>query len=153
MKVLIDASVMMDVLLPFRERHQKAQSLIQLISKLGGSLVIPGHAYFEYTTALITHYKHQKELFESTALAQTTTNCPIEIVTLSGPYVDKLIRGLMGGPLPDLKSQDLIYFCVSRDQGMTLITEDKRLRNVSIKGGLTAWTIDEAIENLQSSTA
>jgi len=52
---------------------------------------------------------------------------------------------MSGKPYPDLKSQDLIYFCIARDRGLTLITEDRKLRNTARRGGIESFDTSETL--------
>jgi len=150
---IVDACVMMDTFLPFRKRHQQAVELLMLLKEYDVKLFIPSHAYFEYATAAITHFKHEPEILQAAPVSpHLLPQCDIEIVALSNEYVLELLNDLQGKPIPDLKSQDMIYFCIARHQSLILITEDKKLRNVSRKGGITVLTILEAIEFLASQT-
>lgn len=146
---LIDACVMIDLVLSFRERHEQAVLLFKRVNERGIKLYIPSHAYFEYAAAVITHFKHEPDkLIASPVKPELLPKCDFEVITLSKDYVDELFSELRGKPQPDLKSQDMIYFCIARRQSLWLITEDKKLRRTAIAGGVTALTISEAITYL-----
>ena len=147
--VLIDSCVMMDAILPFRQDHERASTLLGLLAKAGTVCYIPSHAYFECAVAVITHFKYNPEKLKNHPIdLSAIPNLELKVVTLNDDYVNELWQGLLGKPIPDLKSQDLIYFCVARNRGMPLITQDKKLRKTSRKGGIPSLNIDEALEAL-----
>jgi hypothetical protein len=147
--VLIDSCVIIDALLPFRANHKNASTLLRLLARSGTVCHIPSHAYFEFAVACITHCKNDAEKLRDHPIDQTAfPNLKLEVVALNNAYANELLRGLSGRPIPDLKSQDLIYFCIARDRDMTLITQDRKLRNTSRKGGIAALHVDEALEEI-----
>lgn len=81
--------------------------------------------------------------------ADSVVGCKLEIISLTAEYVESLLNVLIGRKMPDLKSQDLIYFCIARDRGFTLITEDRKLRNMARLGGVEAFETEEMLTNLQ----
>jgi hypothetical protein len=88
---------------------------------------VPSHAYFEYVVACVTHFKREPhKLREHSIPPEMIPNGRLEVVKLDSEYWNHLLRVLSGKPYPDLKSQDLIYFCIACDRGLTLISEDKK---------------------------
>jgi predicted nucleic acid-binding protein len=107
------------------------------------------HAYFEYAVAAITHFKREPEKLRRHPIDLTTMpNLKLQVVKLDNEYVNQLLQTLSGKPIPDLKSQDLIYFCIARDRGLTLITQDRKLRNTARKGGIESFDTSEALQIL-----
>ena len=144
--VLIDSCVLMDALFVFRANHKIASELLHQLAANGIVCYVPSHAYFEYAVTCITHFKREPEKLGEIDRKLLPQGLKLQVVTLSGEYADHLIQRLSERALPDLKSQDLIYFCIARDRGMTLITEDKKLRNTARKGGIESLLAREALE-------
>ena len=142
---LVDACVMMDALLSFRVRHQKAVEFLNKIYEMNGVIYIPSHAYFEYAVTTIIHFKNDNEkLINNDLAADLLPNLKIEVIPLNKEYNEKLLKVMSGSPIPDLKSADMIYFCIARLESLPLVTEDRKLQNQCINGGLIAHTIEEA---------
>jgi predicted nucleic acid-binding protein len=153
--VLIDSNVMMDFLLPFREGHENARKLFELLAQKQTSCLVPSHGYFEYLTTAIIHFKREPDVVTQNPIqALGLPNIQLQVVSLTLDYVNELLDGLKGGPYPDLKSQDMIFFCIARNRGAMLLTNDRKLRNTARKGGIAAFEADEAIaalsQNMQS---
>jgi hypothetical protein len=114
---------------------------------------MPSHAYFEQAVAAIIHFKRDQELLNANPIKPVEIpNLSLKVIALDDIYANQLLQVLHGGPIPDLKSQDLIYFCIARQQALTLLTEDRRLRNVARRGGLNAYHVDEALSLLNKAT-
>lgn len=143
---LIDSCVLMDALFVFRENHKIASELLHQLAAKGIACYVPSHAYFEYAVTCIVHFKREPEKLGAIDRKLIPQGLELKVVTLSGEYADLLIQRLSESALPDLKSQDLIYFCIARDRGMTLITEDTKLRNSARKGGIESLLAREALE-------
>ena len=143
---LVDACVILDILLPFRDRHEKASELVKIFIEKKSKCLIPSHAYFEYAVATIVHWKNDpEEIKKNPPPSNFPAGLLIEVIDLTKIYVDDLFEVMLGQPIPDLKSQDLIYFCIARSKSLPLITEDRKLKKTSKNGGLMAYDIDEAI--------
>jgi predicted nucleic acid-binding protein len=148
--VLIDSCVLMDALLKFRPNHEQASELLDQLPTLGIVCYIPSHAYFEYAVACITHVKRERtKVLAHPIDPKTLPNLRLEVVKLDNEYVNRLLQTLSGKPIPDLKSQDLIYFCIARDRGLALITEDRKLRNTARRGGIESFDTSETLEILR----
>lgn len=150
---LIDSCVMMDALLPFRKQHQSAKTLLEVLAAKGIPCLIPSHAYFEYVVTLIIHFKREPNKVEAPIPPISFPNLQLNVVGLDQQYATVLLNELQASPIPDLKSQDMIFFSIARNRSATLITEDRRLRNISRKGGVRAFEIDEAIAELGATQA
>jgi predicted nucleic acid-binding protein len=147
--VLIDSCVVVDACLEFRINHKDARELLNRMAGAGIVCYISSHAYFEYAVAAITHFKRELEKLRRHPIDLTTMpNLKLQVVKLDNEYVNQLLRTLSGKPIPDLKSQDLIYFCIARDRGLTLITQDRKLRNTARKGGIESFDTSEALRIL-----
>jgi len=147
--ILIDACVLMDAFLEFREKHQCAIQLFKLLRAKGISVHVPSHIFFECTTAVLIHFKRDRELLDAHPVNVGVPDLGLEVISLSLAYVEELLDGLLNGPLPDLKSQDLIYFCIARNQQFTLITEDRKLLNIAKRGGIDSFDIAGALAVLE----
>ena len=148
--VLIDSCVLMDALLKFRTNHKQASELLDQLRTFGVVYYVPSHAYFEYAVACITHVKRERaKVLAHPINPATVPSVRPEVVKLDNEYVNQLLRVLSGKPYPDLKSQDLIYFCIARDRGLTLITEDRKLRNTARRGGIESFDTSETLEILR----
>lgn len=145
---LLDASVMMDAFLGFRERHNRCCALLARLAQLKARCFIPSHAYFEYTTAIVSYAEKEPEKIRS-YVSPTFPDFEFSVISLTQALVEKLSESLHGKPIPNLKSQDLIYFCLARYESMTLITEDRKLRAVCRKADVRAMFIDETLEFLE----
>lgn len=148
--VLIDSCVLMDTYFPFRAGHAEAFELVSQLGTSGTLCYMPSHAYFEQAVACIVHFKREPEKFDAHPLnPNAMPHLNLQVVTLSNEYVNHLLQVLAGQPIPDLKSQDIIYFCIARDRGLTLLTQDRKLRNTVRKGGIDAFDVGEALTMLR----
>ena len=131
-RVLVDSCIFMDVSLPFRAEHSNATLLFRDLHAHGAIVHIPSHAYFEMVTALVVHYKREPDIFRNAPFVDPRSVPPYhtEVVPLDLGYVMHLMAMLQNSPIPDLKSQDMIYFCIAKDKHLTLLTEDRKLRNL-----------------------
>lgn len=145
--VLIDSCVMMDAVMPFRENHATALALMRELADSKVRCLIPSHAYFEYVVTLVVHYKREPHLLGA-PLPDPSLGLGLEVVPLTQEYAVALLDELQLSPLPDLKSQDMIYFCIARNLAATLITQDRKLRNTCRRAGLSAFEPDEALAEL-----
>lgn len=148
--VLIDSCVMMDALMPFRENHEEAKTLFTTLASSGTRCLVPSHAYFEYVVTLLVHYKREPEKLGAPFPDVSFQNLRLEVVSLNEEYVVQLLTELQSSPFPDLKSQDMIFFCIARNRDATLITGDRKLRNTCRKAKIRAFEIEEAIAELQA---
>ena len=149
-RVLIDSCVLLDAYFTFRDGHQQARKLLLHLAETDAVCCMPSHAYFEQAVAAIVHFKREPGVLEQNPIDQTTIpDLKLQIVALDNEYANRLLQTLHGAAIPDLKSPDLIYFCIARDQDLTLVTEDRRLRNVARKDGLRAFHVEEALAILQ----
>jgi predicted nucleic acid-binding protein len=146
--LLIDACVMMDVLLTFRERYGAASRLFQAAKQNETRLHVPAHAWFEYTVTTIVHFKAGDVVDDSIVNRTLSHDFAFNVIALDNQYVQSLLKSIAGRPVPDLKSQDLIYFCIASEKGFPLVTEDAKLRRIAKSAGITAITIDEAEQAL-----
>lgn len=144
--VLIDSCVLLDAFLPFRASHANATGLFEKLDRAGIQCFIPSHSYFECAVACIVHFKADPvQLQNNPATAGSVPHLKLNVVNLSLEYVEKALQVLLVKPIPDLKSSDLIYFCIARKQGLPLITQDRKLRNTARKGGIESFNVDEAL--------
>ena len=139
---------MMDAFFPFREGHHDAVTFLNAIANAGLPCHIPSHAYFEHAVACIIHFKREPEKLDGEVVRDWLPRLQLNVVTLDSAYVGHLIDTLCEAALPDLKSADLIYFCIARDRGLTLVTQDRKLRNTARKGGIRAFHANEALAGL-----
>ena len=147
--ILIDACVMMDALLTFRERHGAASSLLEAAKQNESRLHVPAHAWFEYAVTTIVHFKAGDIADRQVINIAVPHGLSFNVIALNNEYVQLLLRSFAGNPVPDLKSQDLIYFCIASEKGFPLVTEDAKLLRIARAGGIMAMTIDEAIKALK----
>jgi hypothetical protein len=133
---------MLDAFLGFRERHKRCCVLLARLSEVKARCFIPSHAYFEYTTALVSYAVREPARVRD-YVTPALPDFEFSVIGLTRELVETLSGSLHGGPIPNLKSQDLIYFCLARSESMVLVTEDRKLRAVCRKGGINAMFIDE----------
>src|SRR5690349_3697771 len=112
--VLIDSCVLMDAHFDFREGHHRARKLFEALAGADVRCYLPVHAYFELVTATVTHFKREPEKLDEDAV-RIGLPAALHIVPLTAEYVGQLFRELTASPIPDLKSQDMIYFCIARN--------------------------------------
>lgn len=148
--VLVDSCVVLDAAMPFREHHSDATALLRRLSEKSIRCLIPSHAYFEFVAALVVHYKRDSGQV-SVPFPGPGFDLGVEVVPVTHDYALILIGELQLSPVPDLKSQDLIYLCIARNMGLTLITQDRKLRNTCRKAGLNAFEPSEALTALSES--
>jgi rRNA-processing protein FCF1 len=106
----------------------------------------PAHAWAEYAVACITHLKVEPEKLKRHPIQPNAGPAVrLEVIALD----DKLISKILVSPLPDLKASDMLYFLIARHGNLTLVTEDRRLRNVSMNGGVRALSLKSALAHIR----
>ncbi len=144
---LLDACVMMDALLRFRPRHNSALAFVRELAARKATVYIPAHAYAEYVVTCFIHFKNEPgKLVGQPILPSMFPNLPLHVIAID----EKLISKILVSPLPDLKGSDMLYFLIARYDNLTLVTEDKRLRNVSTSGGVRALSLESALLHIRN---
>lgn len=152
--VLIDACAFADALLTFRTDHPRASELFRRLTVSDIVCYVPSHAYFELVVACLTHLKHEPQKLRDHPIdPEVMPELKLKIVNLDNDSANRFLRLLSGGNVPDLKSQDMIYFCIALDRGLTLITQDKKLRHAARNGGIQSFNVSEALEILDRDNA
>jgi hypothetical protein len=137
---------MMDAALSFRRRHGSALALFREFESRKTVVYIPAHSYVEQAVACVTHYKTEvQKLIDHPIRPETVPGVRLEMITIN----EKLISKILVSPLPDLKASDMIYFLIARSGNLTLVTEDRRLRNASLNGGVRALSIQSALAHVR----
>jgi predicted nucleic acid-binding protein len=137
MHFLVDACVILDLALPVRPRHGEALAFFQALAERHGECYVPAHAHFEYAAALITYMKRQPGLIDPATYVRPVAP-PVALTIL--PVTADLVNVLIGVPMPDLKSADMIYFAFGKARGLPLVTEDEHLARQCNAFGVTAYS-------------
>jgi len=137
MRVVIDTSVLIDIFVKSRERHEVAKELSKSLKHHGFVVLVPFHAIFE----LIAAIKNEKQGGRIKFNGQITANMPFKLSALPIDHV--FFKKYFNLNLPYLKANDLIYLSLAKGENIPLITEDKRMATAGRGAGVMTYNIKE----------
>jgi predicted nucleic acid-binding protein len=142
MALVIDTSVMIDMLIEHRPRHEEAIEFAHLISRMDEIALTPMHMFFELLSAVMcekrTHGAPPKT-GEFEGLPCRQQSIPIDNDFLR----DYLFEPMSKGEFIDLGAGDMIIVAVARKHRVPLITEDKKMARISKELGVDVCSIQE----------
>ncbi|MBN2395211.1 MAG: type II toxin-antitoxin system VapC family toxin [Candidatus Atribacteria bacterium] len=146
MEIVIDASVLVDIWVKSRPRHQIACKLAKYIKEQHIDVFIPMHALLELKCAIDNERQSpgkgdlSKKIFNK--------NEPLEINTIS---IDQsFIKNYLDLSVPYIKAGDLPYILIAKKKKSYLLTEDKEQYKVASSVGITAFKIKEFLDTKNS---
>ena len=144
MEILIDASVLVDIFVKSRPRHQIACRLANYIKKNRINVLIPMHAILELKCAIDNERQSpgkgdlNKDIFHE--------NEPLGISTIS---IDQpFINSYFDLSVPYIKAGDLPYVLIAKKKKCYLLTEDKKQYKVALSAGVKAFNIEEYLNTV-----
>jgi len=142
--MVIDASVLTDMFISERKRHDAAKKLAKHIKNQNIRVILPMHAIIEIKSAI----EQERKQSSSTNLALDTfpEENPLEFKMV--PIDDNFIADYFDKSIPHLRAGDLIYVLVAKKYSCPLITEDKAQYKVAKRIGLETYKIVEYLNTL-----
>jgi predicted nucleic acid-binding protein len=143
---VIDTCVMIDMLMPTRERHAEAMKLRLELARLNVTARLPMFAIFE-----INHATRQEDrrahglLSSSPANTDGAPGIPIEFVPIDEPFVKKYFDV----NLPEMRAGDLIFAALAKGDALPLITEDVLLATAAKSAGIRVLSTIEYRQELE----
>lgn len=142
--IVVDTSVMVDMLLSIRTRHPEALTLAKQFRHFGFQPTLPCHAFFEIATA-IRNERMQKEGKISMGIFTKEFPLGVKIIPIDMQFVHEHIDHT----IPYMKAGDLIFVAIAKKQGLAIVTEDKLQYERATQGGVKAFTIKQFLEELE----
>lgn len=139
MDIVLDSSVLADIFVKSRSRHEWGRKLSDFIQKKDIKIIIPIHAILEVKSAIDNERLNpvrgevSKEFF--------TEDSPLKIRTI--PIDQKFLREYHNLNIPYIKAGDLIFILIAKKHGYKLITEDTNQSRVAKSIGIDTYTIEE----------
>lgn len=144
MEIVLDASVLTDIWVKSRPRHQIACQLAERIKKDRLDVIVPMHAILELKCAIDNERQSpgkgdlSKDIFSETD--------PLKITTIS---IDNLfMRNYFDLSVPYMKAGDLPYVLIARKRKCYLVTEDEKQCKAALSAGVAALNIQAYLESL-----
>ncbi|MCX5644207.1 MAG: PIN domain-containing protein [Phycisphaerae bacterium] len=143
--MVIDASVLVDIWVTSRPRHNIAQSLARYIKESRLLVTIPMHALLEVKCAIDNERKTpgQGDLRNNVF----TQDDPLRVKYIA--IDNAFIHDYLDLCVPYIKAGDLPYVLIAKKHNCPLITEDTKQYNVAQRAGVSAYTIAEYLEVLE----
>jgi len=149
MDILLDTSVLLDFMLPYRQKHERAKILINFLSENNHTLYTPSHAWFEAVSAINCEARINPKDLASVKIYRGNKKINIIQISIDKKFTDNHLSL----PLPNLKSADMIYAVIAIKDKMILLTEDKKLLKEVNKLGGKALNIESAISEFINSVS
>lgn len=144
MEVVIDASVLADIWIKSRPRHQIACQLAQRIKKDRIDVIVPMHAILELKCAIDNERQSPGKGDLSRDVFSETD--PLEITTIS---IDQpFIRNYFDLSVPYMKAGDLPYVLIAKKRQCHLVTEDNKQCKAASSAGVIALKIETFLKVL-----
>jgi predicted nucleic acid-binding protein len=145
--MVVDASVLVDMLITNRQRHPLALKLAQHIKTSGLSVTIPIYAVLEIKCAIDAerrtpgHGNLRSDIFSE--------NDPLKVLTI--PIDNAFLQKYLDLSVPYIRTGDLCYILIAKKHGCPLITEDAQQYDVAKKVGVSAYRIAEYLDLISKS--
>lgn len=139
---IIDTSVLVDMFVTTRPRHERALALVRQLQRLPVPVQIPMTAMFELAAAM------KEEGLAGRLKVSGTNFTPEAPLTLTTIDIDQaFFTRYYDAALPPIKAGDLIFLALAKGTGAALITEDQQLLRIARECGIIAYTIKEYLES------
>lgn len=138
--VVIDTSVLIDMVLSSRHRHARAEALRRKLEAAGTTVRTPIYALFEIRAAI------RQEMADPSARSLRVNRALTEQDPLSIEYIhvdEAFFQNYYREDLPELRAGDLVFVALAKGDGLALITEDEEQRKKAAAYGVSAYRIDE----------
>lgn len=117
--------------------HEPATQFIELCKKIDYSVMIPGHALFEFNTVRKKRFnKNDINLLVKRELA-------FRILYIDEAFIDRFYIE----DLPLLKGSDYIFLCIAYVEKIPFVTEDNHFHKEEIKKLINVYHINEFINS------
>jgi predicted nucleic acid-binding protein len=138
MEIILDASVLTDIFVKSKPRHELGRMLSSYIKKNQVRVTIPMHAIIEVKCA-IDNERLKPGYGEISS--DFTEEFPLKLKTIS--IDQKFLREYLDLSIPYLKAGDLIYILIAKKHQCPFITEDKSQIKIAKSVGIEIYTIKE----------
>jgi len=137
MEVVLDASVLTDMFIVSRKRHELAFRLEQYIKSNKINITIPIYAVLELETAIENERLNNN--FKTDDILNKFCLLSPKVV-----YIDKnFIKEYMDLNVPYIKAGDLIYILIAKKHSAILITEDEKQYKVARFAQVSTYKIND----------
>jgi predicted nucleic acid-binding protein len=143
--VILDTSVMMDILLKDREAHDEAARLAKHLIERNVPIAMPMHAFFELTSAIMCEKRTHGGSLVNSAAEVLNENRQLKMVPV--PIDLAFVNKYATGEAPDLRSGDMIFVVLAKVDGLDLITEDDKMLKEAKRLGVSAYRIAEYLSS------
>ena len=144
MELVVDASVLVDIWVKSRPRHQIANQLASHIKRNNINVIIPMHAILELKCAI----DNERQLPGKGDLSNDifNKNEPLKVTTIS---IDQpFINNYFDLSIPYIKAGDLPYILIAKKKKCSLLTEDNKQYKIALSAGVNAFKIEEYLKIL-----
>ena len=140
MNLILDTSVIIDIVLESRPRHPEAIKLGDYIKRNGIFITLPTHALFEIHSAM----KLERMNPPTIPSYFFTEDSPLRMkqVYITQEFFEKYFSP----DLPYMKAADLIFVSMAKVDGIPLITEDLTQYKKAKEGGVKVYRIKEFLD-------
>ena len=136
--IVLDNSVLTDILLEKEERSEQAIRVYNCIRSLNTEIYLPYFALFEIKSAI----SNKKSSLGNIKLRKTITE-ENPLICKYFPIDEKFVSTHLTSKIGYLKAADYVYVCLASQEDAILITEDNKQHRVSKKAGIETYKLEE----------
>jgi predicted nucleic acid-binding protein len=145
-KIVIDTSVILDIMLETRPRHPDAKELCKYIVNAGLKVRMPMHGMFEIMCATVNvkmdAISKGQEVKGTDAV---TEEKPLSFDLV--PIDTKFLSDYHDPSIPYIKASGLIFISLAKHDSAVLITEDAKMYSVAKAANVNVYRIKEFMDS------
>ena len=149
-RIVIDTSVVLDIMLATRSRHSDAKEIGKYIINSGLKVRMPMRGMFEIMCATVNvkidAISKDQELKGTDAV---TEEKPLSFDPV--PIDMQFLNDYFDPSIPYIKASDLIFISLAKREGAALITEDDKMYNVAKESNVNVYRIKESMDSFARS--
>lgn len=139
--IVLDNSVLIEILLEKEERSDQAISVYNCIQKLNTEIYLPYFALFEIKSAISNKkINHGNIEFRKILSKESPLKCKYF------PVNEKFVTTHLNSKIGYLKAADYIYVCLASQEDAILITEDNTQHRISKEAGIETYKLEEFVK-------
>lgn len=139
--IVLDNSVLTDILLEKEERSEEAIRVYSCIQKMNTEIYLPYFALFEIKSA-ISYKKNKVRNIELRKMFTKENPLTCKYFPIDEKFVNTHINSKIGY----LKAADYVYVCLASQEDAILITEDNKQYRVSKEAGIETYKLEEFVD-------
>ena len=140
--IVLDNSVLTDILLEKEERSEQAIRVYNCIQSMNTEIYLPYFSLFEIKSA-ISNKKNNLGNIELRKIITEENPLNFKFFPIDEKFVTTHLKSKIGY----LKAADYIYVCLASQEDAILITEDKKQYRVSKEAGIETYKLEEFFAN------